>query len=180
MNVLAFDVETTSLIQSRLKRMEFQPYVIQICMTMVNLDTAEVAYQYHTFVRPPEREKLTEDITKITRIGWDTLERYETFPFYYDKVATLVAETPAVAAHNLVFDRDVLNVEAQRLGKQFRWPTRQICTIELTSHVKGHRLSLTDLYEYLFAMKFEDAHDARADVDALVRCLIELRRRDWI
>jgi DNA polymerase III alpha subunit (gram-positive type) len=178
MIVLAFDTETTGLIDSRLKRIEFQPYVIQFCGRLIDCDAGTTISEYHTFIRPPMKENFKA--TDATKVTWEELERYGTFSDYFDAIAAVIGTAPAVAAHNLVFDRDILDVEARRIGKTFVWPSRQICTIELTSHVKGHRLSMTALHQELFGEDFAEAHDARADVGALTRCLIEFQRRDWL
>lgn len=180
MEVLVLDVETTGLIDSRLKQLKFQPHVIQFCCVMMDLDTEEKIYQYDTFIRPPVKELLTDKITEVTRITWEVLERHEVFATYANKIQALIREAPAVAAHNLPFDRDMLDLEARRLGQEWKWPERQICTIELTNHMAGFRLNLGSLYRLMFAKSFEEAHDARADVGALCECLVEMRRKDWL
>jgi DNA polymerase III alpha subunit (gram-positive type) len=180
MEVLVLDVETTGLIDSRLKQLKFQPYVIQFCCVMMDLDTEKEIYRYDTFVRPPSKEHLGEKITEVTRITWDTLNEHLAFSAYAAKIKNMIGEARAVAAHNLVFDRDMLDLEAKRLGQEWKWPERQICTVELTNHMTGYRLNLGSLYSLLFNKSFEEAHDARADVGALCQCLVEMRRRDWL
>jgi DNA polymerase III alpha subunit (gram-positive type) len=178
--VLAFDVETTGLITSRLKRINFQPYVIQFCGALVDCDAGLIVRHFDTFVSPPDLETITADVTKISRITKETVKDHGTFAAYFDKISAMIREAPAVAAHNLVFDRDMLDLEARRIDKAFVWPSRQICTVEMTNHVMGYRLNMADLHRYLLGEDFTDAHDARADVAALVRCLIEMRRREWL
>ena len=53
-----------------------------------------------------------------------------------------------------------------------------VCTVELTEHKKGYRLKLSDLHEHLFGEDFKEAHDARADADALARCYVALLKAD--
>jgi DNA polymerase-3 subunit alpha len=73
----------------------------------------------------------------------------------------------------------MINNEMRRLGLTVAWP-RVICTVEETEHLKGHRLKLSDLYELLFGEKFANAHDAKADVEALAKCYFELVKRGEI
>jgi DNA polymerase III epsilon subunit-like protein len=83
-----------------------------------------------------------------------------------------------VIAHNLSYDRDMLNIEFQRLGHFIAWPPG-LCTVEQSVHYKGYRLNLTGLHEYLFGQPFAGAHRARPDVEALTRCCVEMfKRRD--
>jgi DNA polymerase III alpha subunit (gram-positive type) len=180
MIVLAFDTETTGLIESRLKRQDFQPHVIQFCGILADLDTGKTIESFDTFVKPPKPELITEHITKVTRITWEMVQNQGSFKDHAKKIKEMIENSPAVAAHNLIFDMDVLNVEFARIKEEIAWPAKQICTIEATSHINGYRLKLGDLHKELFGEEFIDAHDARVDTEALVRCLIELRKRDWI
>lgn len=41
-------------------------------------------------------------------------------------------------------------------------------------------MSLTNLHIELFGMTFPEAHRAKQDVLALIRCASEMRRREWI
>jgi len=177
---MAFDCETTGLVESRLKRTEFQPYVTQFVGWLVDLDTGEIEKSVETFVRPPNPGVMKPEAVKATGITWEKIKDCDDFAAHAPQIKSLIEEAPSVAAHNLVFDRDVLDVEARRAKTTFIWPKRQICTIEITSHVTGYRLSLSELHRELFNCYFEGAHDARHDVAALVKCLIEMRKRDWL
>jgi hypothetical protein len=73
----------------------------------------------------------------------------------------------------------MVDIEAQRLGIELRWP-RLVCTVEQTIALKGYRLSLENLHKELFGEPFEGAHRAKADVAALTRCCRELFKRGMI
>jgi hypothetical protein len=60
-----------------------------------------------------------------------------------------------------------------------KWP-RRICTVEQTQHIKGFRLNLSGLHEFLFGEKFSGAHRAKVDVAALVRCSSEMFKREML
>ena len=181
MKVLAFDTETTGLIESRLKRTQFQPHVIQFSGWLVDLEKDLVIDKFETFIRPPSPDMLDgEGVKKSSKITWDMVQSNGDFSAYARLIREMIEKAPAVAAHNLVFDRDVIDVEMKRCGIEVKWPERQICTVESTSHVNGYRLNLTDLHRELVGGDFEDAHDARADVAALVRILVEMHKRDWL
>jgi hypothetical protein len=70
-------------------------------------------------------------------------------------------------------------LEFERLKRTIKWP-RPICTVESTVHIKGARLSMTKLHKYLFDADFPDAHRAKPDTQALIRCAVELYRRGLI
>ena len=180
MEVLAIDTETTGLVESRLKRLEFQPHVIQFSAALVDLDAGETKEEFSTFVRLPRQDLLTEHITKVTRITQEDLSKAELFSHYFPKIRKMIESAEAVAAHNLSYDRDVLDIEARRLEADIAWPERLICTVEASAHASGFRLDLENLHKLLLGRGFAEAHDARADVGALVRCLVEMKRRDWL
>jgi len=179
-NVLAIDCETTGLVESRLKRLEFQPHVIQFSSALVDLERGETREEYSIFVRLPRPDLLTEHITKVTRITSEDLAKAELFSHYFPKIKKMIESAEAVAAHNLSYDRDVLDIEARRLNADIAWPERLICTVETSAHASGFRLDLQNLHKLLLGRPFAEAHDSRADVAALARCLVEMKKRDWI
>ena len=61
--------------------------------------------------------------------------------------------------------------------KKFCFPKRHICTVEASYHYNNKRMKLQDLHEFLFGEGFTDAHRAKSDVMATVRCFIELVKR---
>lgn len=180
MLVTVIDTETTGLIESHLSRLEFQPHVIQFCATVVDLDDGSVKESYDHLIRPPKMELVTEKITEITRITHDMLRDKPQFAEVADEIFSVIASTPATLAHNLAFDRAMIDLEATRLKQVVRWPTRKICTVEQSVHILGYNADLTKLHEHLFGTAFAGAHSARADVDALVRCAVEMRRMDML
>jgi DNA polymerase III epsilon subunit-like protein len=80
----------------------------------------------------------------------------------------LIERAPIVISHNIAYDTEVLDIEAKRLNYTIKWPPT-ICTVESTAYIKGDRLKLVELHEFLFKEKFT-AHRAKEDVTALIRC----------
>ena len=74
---------------------------------------------------------------------------------------------------------EMLDLEADRIGTKIVWP-KGICTVEATIHLIGRRMTLSELYQHLFGDSFAGAHRARRDVEALVRCCVELKKRDLV
>jgi DNA polymerase III epsilon subunit-like protein len=104
-------------------------------------------------------------------------------PWFKDKASDLkkfIEGHDRVVAHNLSFDMDRVNNEMERAGLVVEWPKDRICTVEQTEWLKGFRLSLGALYEFLFKENFPNAHRAENDVRAMSRCYIELIKREWL
>jgi DNA polymerase-3 subunit alpha len=170
---LFFDTETTGLLENSLMPIEKQPHITELFMVKFDEHGTELG-SFHSLFLPPV--KLSDEIIKITGI---TPEMLEGAPAFRDRIAEIMAfmaDADCLVAHNLSFDRDMLINEFTRAGGSITFG-ELICTVEATEHLKGFRLSLSDLHEYLFGEKFEGAHRAEIDVRAMVRCFFELLNR---
>lgn len=170
---LAFDTETTSLSPNILAGDRFQPKVIELyaCLFM---EGSAIHDELH-FVCDPG-EPISEETTKITGITQEEVNGKPPFSEFIPQVTAFFARADAAIAHNLSFDKRVLEIEFKRKDKGLErwWPEEEICTVEATEHLKGHRLKLIDLHELLTGERFTGAHRADADVKALVTCFQEL------
>lgn len=93
-------------------------------------------------------------------------------------------------AHNLSFDNRIVLSEIINYGitPELCKFKKGYCTMKETRQLvkaldKNNRIknpNLTNLYYHLFKEVFEDAHDAFADVKALMKCFFELKERGLI
>ncbi len=162
MRTLILDTETTDLVKNELMPLEKQPHVIEF-FALSYLDGGEM--EAVNFLFQPGF-KISPEITRITGITNDMLVGQ---PMFADEVV----------AHNLAFDKAMMNIEFRRCGLTPTWP-QGICTVEATEYVKGHRLNLTSLHEHLFGEPFGGAHRAENDVRALARCFWKLREMEIV
>jgi len=169
---LVMDTETTGLVENMLTPLARQPEVIEFCGMVVDLGGGPVIEEMDQLIRP-SRMPLPAKIVKITGITDDALQGAPAFGDVSDMIFGMIESVPLVIAHNASFDRDMLDLEARRLGRQIAWPP-VICTVEATVAIKGHRMSLAGLHEELMGQSFSGAHRARTDVSALVRCVVRL------
>lgn len=177
MIALIIDTETTGLIENHTIPLERQPRVIEFCGFSVDLRTGKIKEELDVLIKPPE--PLSPKIVSITGITDEMLRDKLAFGGVADKIFGLVSRSKVVIAHNLSFDAEMLDMEAERLGRKIAWPKKKICTVEATVHLDGHRLSLSVLHQKVTGEKHVDAHRARADVTGLVRICRELRKKKW-
>lgn len=108
----------------------------------------------------------------------------------------MVAVADVCVAHNMDFDDPVVAFEMERLGKVNRLAEKpKVCTMKAMvdvvripptpkmvragfNHFKSP--SLMETFEFLFGRKFDDAHDALADVNACAEIHQEAIRRGLI
>lgn len=182
MRALIFDVETTGLPKNRTIKLDLQPEIIELYAQTVDLKTGKIGKQFGTLIKPSKPLSDTpafgdkKTITQITGITNEMLKDAPSFKDVANSIFKMIEKAPCVIAHNLSFDKEMIDIEAQRMRHLILWP-RQICTVEATIAMKGRRLTLTKLHLELFKKEFEGAHRAQGDVDALTACCVELFKR---
>lgn len=171
------DVETTGFVRTESSPLNTQPYVTELCMIRTDKEL-NIKGVYNELFKIPI--PLEEKITKITGITDEMLVDKKPFVAHWREIAEFARGAKYFVAHNVSFDRDCIMYEFKRINKilNFPWPPEHICTIEKSMHIKGHKLNLGLLHEILFGDKFEGAHRAQADVEALIRCFGELQKRE--
>lgn len=182
MLAMCFDTETSGLVENMTIKDDKRPEIIEFYGVLVDLETATQIREVDVLVKPKKELSATppwgskKTISEITGITNEMLSNALPFSELADEIIGLIECSPVVIAHNCSFDVDMLDIEAARCGKTIKWP-RRLCTVEQTAHLKGKRLKLNDLHEFLFGQKFEEAHRAKNDVQAMVRCCVELLKR---
>lgn len=174
MLALLYDTETTGLVDNHTVKIAHQPHVIEFYGCLADLKTGKIKKELHHLIKPPI--EINQEITNITTIANDDVASSPSFDKVCGDIFKFLEEAPILIAHNATYDREVLDLEAERVKKTIKWP-RTICTIEQTIGLKGFRLSLSDLHQYLFNEPFAGAHRANVDTTALLRCCVELHKR---
>jgi DNA polymerase III epsilon subunit-like protein len=179
--VNCFDTETTGLTKPRIIPLIKQPEIIEFYAAVVDLKSGEVDRELELLIKPFDYPMSLFTIKETkTKIPNAELKDCPVFKEVAADVKTFLENCGCLLAHNLAFDKEMVNIEMERIKQTMTWPKQGICTVEQTCHLKGHRLTLTKLYDYLFKEKFDDAHRAKPDTQAMIRCAIELHRRDII
>jgi len=177
MKAIVFDTETSGLIENRTRGHDRQPEIVEFYACYADLKTGKITRELDVLIKP--QKPLTEDNIKRHGITNEMLEKAPPFKHYVPAITKFMAGGTVAIAHNATFDKDMIEVEAERLGITIPLP-RMICTVEQTMHLKGHRLSLSDLHELLFGERFEGAHRAKVDVAALLRCCVKLHKMEML
>lgn len=175
---VVFDTETTGLIDNRTMKANLRPCLLEVYACRVDLDSGAIEDELWYLVRPPSKETIDLEVSQKSHgLTWESVETAPEFKTIAEEVIQYLGSRPTLIAHNLSFDMEIIEIEAERIGTKVSWPRHRVCTVEQTVYLKGYRLSLSALHELLFAETFADAHRARTDVGALVRCCVELRKR---
>jgi DNA polymerase III epsilon subunit-like protein len=188
MKACVIDCETTGLVFNHTVDLYQQPSVIEFYGANATIIKSgyKITSALNLLIKPPQllanrpvdRNKK-KTIEMITGINDEMLHDKPLFAAVADDILKMIEKAPLVIAHNAAFDKEILDLEFERLGRTIKWPPI-ICTIEQTMHACGHKLSMAKLYEYLLNDTFQGAHRAEVDVAALLRCLVEMVKRGWL
>src|SRR5262245_15188185 len=181
MRALLIDCETTNLSLNRTVAEAWRPRILEFHGSLRELSSegSTVVDELDTLVRPRGSIDEASKAAEVTGITNEMVRDAPPIEVVFPRIKKIIEESPLVIAHNASFDRAVVDVEAERLRAIVAWP-RVICTVEQTTHLKGYRLSLSDLHFEFFGEKFAGAHRARVDVAALARIVVEMLRREML
>jgi len=167
MRALIFDTETTGLISNRTVRLDRQPHIIEFYGCIADLKTGEIERELDILIKPPV--EISAEITKITTITNDLVRDLLPFSAHAADIKSLIESAPLVIAHNMAFDREMVEIEMERAGLTVAWPQ--------TLRTGDFRLTLSALHERLLGAPFSGAHRAKVDVAALLRCCVKLHEK---
>lgn len=175
--MILFDTETTSFLKPDVADIKSQPRVIEIAALYVDEAKGyKVVEEFHSLLNP---EQPLDEVTHSTITGLKDadLASAPTFLEIVDRLAEFFLAERVLVAHNLEFDRGVLAFELKRIGREcsFPWPPTQVCTVNLTKHLQGRRLKLTELYELKLKRPLKQTHRAMDDTRALLEVVKEMR-----
>jgi DNA polymerase III epsilon subunit-like protein len=178
--MILMDCETTGLVQPLATPLSQQPHIIEFAAIRLDDSTLEEieGKHIHFLCKPPI--PLPEIITKITGLTDRDLEGKPPFVKHYRDLCEFFFGEHTVVAHNLSFDRSLLQFELMRLDRltQFPWPYNHQCTVERTLAIKGHRLKQEELYLMATGHPAEQTHRALDDVRQLAEVVRWLRQKD--
>lgn len=202
MLILFFDTETNGLPPKKgrnapLLDTSVWPHVVQVAWELWSNESGEYRQiEQRSFIfKVPGDMTWNKESSAIHRIDAERSEREGTpGTIILDAFQAAASKCDILVAHNLAFDKPVLQCEYLRLHRDITWwPAKGFCTMEATKSLlklytpysKPHDPykypKLQELYTYLFpephSLQF---HSADVDVSCLIRCYMELVRRKYI
>ena len=178
--MIIFDTETTGLVKAIASDIKHQPRVIEFAAIKLCDETLAELDRLHFLVNP--KRPVPPEIVKITKITDKMVEGEKTFIERIEELKNFFDGENNLIAHNLSFDKSILDIELKRNQvDDFPIPKNLICTIEQSYHIKGIRLNQGRLYEIATdGMKFQGAHRAINDVEALAKCVVYMIENNYI
>lgn len=134
--VLVFDVETTGLIpkpnpaNATPPRLAECPYIIQFSYVIYNIVSNRVEEAVNSYISIPEEIVISERITELTGINRETLhEKGEPIVPVLERFYEAYLKCNMVIAHNLEFDKSMVQIEIARNEVALRESPTAVCLV---------------------------------------------------
>lgn len=185
MTIVFFDTETTGLprdYNAPSSKLDNWPRLVQLAWIVSDYDGNVISSENHIIIPDgfeiPSRSAAIHGIT--TSIA---KSKGEKLIDVIDKFLGVLQNATAIAGHNISFDQHVIEAEILRCGRpNILESIPAYCTMKLSANycniLNSNREvkwpSLQELFFKLYREKFEDAHNAMADINATYRCFFTL------
>ncbi len=189
MKILVFDTETTGFINKKEFNLEKQPRIVQFAGIMWEMSkngNFEESGRINVLINPGVPIPYgASQVHNIYDVDVKEAPRIETS---IDEFLKVINEADAIIGHNIEYDEDMIKLELRRLQRVHEYQPKQVlCTMKSTVDFcqlqgNGKRFKypkLWELHKKLFDEYFIGAHDAMVDVEATLRCFLELEKK-WI
>ncbi len=197
MKILVFDTETTWFINKKETDLDKQPQIIQFAGIFWEVETDE-SWTYN-FV---ETKRVDIIINPWKPIPFGSSQVHHLYdidviwkPLFSEvsaDILQLINTAEIIIWHNIEYDESMVLLELRRLEKEYLYKPKQVlCTMNSSINycklakrddkAEGYkRPKLWELHKKLFWEYFIWAHDALTDVEATLRCYMELINQDII
>lgn len=187
MKVIVFDTETTGLPErgAKLNEISKWPHIIQLSWLELNI-VPKVSYKLENhYIKIDENVELSDESINIHGIKREKLENEgKDLNEILMKFMDSLKNTDYLVAHNLSFDKNMLQVECSRNNINNMYPNTivEFCTMKYGESICNLKIigkngkefrkfpKLVELYEKLFNEKVENYHNAKIDIICCARC----------
>ncbi|MDP2090261.1 MAG: 3'-5' exonuclease [Candidatus Gracilibacteria bacterium] len=199
MKIFVYDTETTGFINKKESDLNLQPKIVQFAGIIGEIKkgiTEETGIDNREF---KEEKRINIMINPGIPIPFGASQVHHIYdidikdsPYIedvIDEIMTYINDPDMTIGHNIEYDQDMIKLELKRLEKEFKYAPKQvICTMKTTVDFcalqgNGARFKypkLGELHKKLFGEYFIGAHDALTDVEATLRCFVELVKKGVI
>lgn len=192
MKIFVFDTETTWFINKQEKDLDKQPHIIQFAWIYWDIDenwNFKEEKRMDILINP--KIPIPYSSSEVHHIYDIDVKNAPYIEEVIDEILWYINSADAIIWHNIEYDEDMIKLELQRLNRIYDYKPKQvICTMNSTINFCKlpkknansswyKRPKLWELHKKLFNKYFIWAHDAMTDVEATLKCFIELYKL-WV
>ncbi|MBB1565080.1 3'-5' exonuclease [Candidatus Gracilibacteria bacterium] len=180
-----FDTETTGFINKKDPSLEAQPKIIQFAGIFGDLENGIFKEEKRVDILINPKMPIPFESSKVHHLYDIDVKNAPFIEDKIDEIMSYINDSDAIIGHNIEYDEDMIKIELKRLNQEYRYQPKQvICTMKNTVDFcaikgNGERFKypkLGELHKKLFDEYFIGAHDAMTDVEATLRCFVELAK----
>ncbi|MDD3145084.1 MAG: 3'-5' exonuclease [Candidatus Gracilibacteria bacterium] len=183
MKIFVFDTETTGFINKKELDLEKQPKIIQFAGIIGEIIGNKFIEEKRINILINPKMPIPYASSQVHHI-YDI--DVKNAPFIEDVIEDIIGNINGpdiIIGHNIEYDEDMVKLELKRLNVEYKYkPKQKVCTMKSTVDFckiegNGNRFKypkLGELHKILFGEYFIGAHDAMVDVEATLRCFVEL------
>lgn len=188
MKILVFDTETTWFINKKETDLNKQPRVIQFAWIIWELENSKFKEQKRINMMINPNIPIPYASSQVHSIYDIDVKASPFIETVIDEIIENINNCDIIIWHNIEYDEDMIKLELKRLWKEYEYnPIQSICTMKETvdfCQIKWNwerfkYPKLWELHKILFWEYFIWAHDAMVDVEATLKCFVELVKK-WI
>jgi len=187
--ILVFDTETTGFINKKESDLAKQPYIIQFAGILGELENGKYREieRKNIFIKPPI--SIPYGASQVHHIYDIDVKNASFIEDVIEDIIWNINWPDIIIWHNIEYDEDMIKLELKRLNMEYKYkPKQKVCTMKSTVDFckiewNWNRFKypkLWELHKILFWEYFIWAHDAMVDVEATLRCFVELLNKKII
>lgn len=189
MKIFVFDTETTGFINKKESDLSKQPKVIQFAGILGELEDTGFREEKRINCLINPGEPIPFVASQVNHIYDIDVQDAQTIDTVMDEILWYINTPDTIIGHNIEYDEEMIMLELRRLNRLHDYRPKQVhCTMKETVDFcaiqgNGERFKypkLGELHKKLFDEYFMGAHDAMVDVEATLRCYLELVKRGVI
>jgi DNA polymerase III epsilon subunit-like protein len=188
MKIFVYDTETTWFINKKEQDLNKQPKIVQFAWIIWELKDwiwNEIE-RVNILINP--KSPIPFQASQVHHIYDIDIKDAPFIETKIDKILEYINNADITVWHNIEYDEDMIKIELKRLKQEYKYnPKQVICTMKTTVDFCSIRWNwerfkypkLWELHKKLFWEYFIWAHDAMTDVEATLRCFLELNKK-WV
>ncbi len=183
MKIFVFDTETTWFINKKETDLEKQPKIIQFAWILWELKNGKFSELERVDILIDPKMPIPYGSSQVHHIYDIDVKDSPGIEEVIDKIIHYINLPDIVIWHNIEYDESMVKLELKRLEKEFEYKPKQVvCTMKNSVDFCAIQWNwerfkypkLWELHKKLFWEYFAWAHDALTDVEATLRCFVDL------
>jgi len=183
MKIFVFDTETTWFINKKETDLDLQPKIIQFAGIMWEIIDWKFTEEKRVDILINPKTPIPYASSEVHHIYDIDIKKSPYIEDVLDEILEYINEPDMIIWHNIEYDQDMIKLELKRQASEYKYKPKQVfCTMKSTVNfcaLEGNWKrfkypKLWELHKKLFSEYFIGAHDALTDVEATLRCFVEL------